>query len=82
MEIIKAVVPNWKGFGLYLDFDNVGTYLDTIDKRNTDPADCCQDMFKHWLNGNGIKASWSNVIKILKAIGLKVLAQEVEQIVQ
>ena len=81
VEIIKAVTPDWKGFGLHLNFDSVGRDLDTIDKRNKDPADCCKEMFQHWLKGNGIEATWSNVIEILDAIGLKVLAKDVKTII-
>ena len=80
VEIMKAVTPYWKAFGQLLDFDAVGRDLDTIDRRNRDPADSCNDMFQHWLKGNGIPATWSNVIDILDTIGLKVLAKDVEAI--
>ena len=80
VEIMKAVTPYWKAFGQLLDFDAVGRDLDTIDRRNRDPADSCNDMFQHWLKGNGIPASWSNVIDILDTIGLKVLAKDVKAI--
>lgn len=78
---MKAVTPNWTAFGQLLDFDSVGRDLDIIEKRNKDPADCCKDMFQHWLKGNGIEATWSNVIETLDGIGLKVLAKDVRTIV-
>ncbi len=82
VEIIKAVTPNWIAFGLHLDFDPVGCDLETIEKRNNkDPADSCKDMFQHWLKGNGVKATWDNVIEFLDAVGLKVLANDVRAII-
>ena len=81
VEIMKAVTPNWKAFGQLLDFDSVGRDLDTIDRRNRDPADSCNEMFQRWLDGNGIPATWSNVIDILDTIGLKVIAKDVKAII-
>lgn len=82
VEIIKAVTPNWTAFGQHLDFDPVGRDLDTIEKRNNkDPAESCKDMFQHWLNGNGVDATWDNVIDFLDAVGLRVLAKDVKAII-
>ena len=77
----RSVTPKWTEFGQLLDFDIVGCHLDTIDRRNRDPAESCKQMFQHWLDGNGIKASWSSVIDTLDAIELKILAKEVKAIV-
>ena len=81
MEIVKEVTPYWMRFGQLLDFDSVGRQLDTIDKKHKDPADSCNEMFRHWLNGNGVEATWSKVIDILEAIDLKNLAKEVKAII-
>ena len=81
MEIIKEVTPYWTRFGQLLDFDSVGRKIDTIDKKHKDPADGCNEMFRHWLDGNGVKATWLKVIDILETIDLKNIAKEVKAII-
>ena len=80
VEIINKVAPNWKTFGVHLEFDRDGSMLDLIEKRNfRDPIDCCRDMFQYWLKGNGVKPlSWSTVTSILRSVGLAVLAKDLE----
>ena len=46
-----------------------------------DPEACCREMFKHWLNGNGVKpCSWRKLIELFEDCDFDVLAEQVNSI--
>ena len=81
VKIIKRVAPYWRKLGALLDFDEDGTQLDTIEQKwRGDPEDCCQNMFQHWVKGNGVRpCSWSRLIKLLEDNDQQSLSEEVRE---
>ena len=80
IHIINRLAPCWHRLGALLDFDERGTQLDTIEKTHpTDPKTCCQAMFQHWMNGNGVKpCSWRTLIELLQDCDQQALAEEIQ----
>ena len=83
VKIIETVAKDWRKVGCQLNFDRVGNQLDIIEKQKLkDPVACCEAMFQHWLNGNGVKpTTWKTLIDILTDCEHVVLAQQVERAV-
>ena len=78
VEIVSSVAPKWKDVGIFLDFDDTGQCLDTIESGyEKDPVACCQAMFQHWLKGNGEEQTWEKLVEILKDSKLGILADRV-----
>jgi len=70
VNVIKSLAPQWKQFGLCLDFDHTGQQLDLIEAEHAHESHrvvaCCQEMFRHWLEGNGVQpVTWRTLIKLL-----------------
>ena len=76
IRIIETVTPKWQKFGDQLEFDRSGTKLAVIKATHlTDPEACCRDMFRHWLDGNGVRpCSWRKLIELLEDCDLDDLA--------
>ena len=55
IEIIKSLSPDWKTFGVLLNFDDLGSHLSLIEAQHgqTNPLACCRTMMIHWIAGNG-----------------------------
>ena len=79
IKIIETVAPKWQQLGDQMEFDERGSQLDLIrSKHPNDPVECCREMFKHWLNGNGVKScSWRELIELLRDYDFEALAEEV-----
>ena len=68
IEIIKLLSPDWKAFGVLLNFDDLGAQLSLIEAQHgwTNPRACCRDMMIHWLSGNGEQpTSWRTLLDLL-----------------
>ena len=83
VKIVETVAKDWRKVGCQLNFDRVGNQLDIIERqKSNNPVACCEAMFQHWLNGNGVKpVTWRTLIDILKDCEHVVLAQQVERAV-
>jgi len=83
VRIIETVAKDWRKVGCQLNFDRAGNQLDIIEQqKSNNPVACCEAMFQHWLNGNGVKPiTWNKLIDILKDCEHVVLAQQVERAV-
>jgi len=81
VKIIETVAKDWRKVGCQLNFDRVGNQLDIIEREKLkDPVACCEAMFQHWLNGNGVKpTTWNKLIDILTDCQHVVLAQQVKR---
>ena len=66
---------------MLLDFDRTGRYLGLIaTKGRDDPETCCESVFQHWLEGNGVQpATWGTLIRLLEDCQCNVIAQEVKE---
>ena len=82
VKIVETVAPKWQRLGDQLEFDERGSQLDLIKaKYPNDPVECCREMFKHWLNGNGVRpCSWRKLIQLLKDCDFEVLAEDVNSV--
>ena len=80
IKIINRVAPFWHELGFLMNFDKSGTEINTIDQKyRGDPKDCCQAMFQHWLNGNGVKpCSWRKLIESIDDCEQEALAKEIQ----
>ena len=80
IEVIKSVAPFWKDVGYFLDFDEYGSYVDSIEKKcSHNPDECCTEMLKQWLQGKASrKPTWKDLIDILKDCELNTVADELE----
>ena len=80
VNIIETVTPVWKRLGYLLDFDPDGQKLDVIEASHIvqGPLVCCEEMFKHWLAGNGQPATWGTLIELLGDCGKSQLAEQIK----
>ncbi|CAI8021430.1 hypothetical protein GBAR_LOCUS12713 [Geodia barretti] len=65
IEIIKSLAPDWKSFGVHLNFDDMGSQLSLIEAQHG-PQSCCRDMMIHWLLGNGEGPTWRTLLALLE----------------
>ena len=82
IKIISTVASGWPKLGDQLEFDEVGSKLNTIETKNRgDPEACCREMFQHWLMGNGVRpCSWRKLIELLEDCDFEVLAGQVNAV--
>ncbi|CAI8021431.1 hypothetical protein GBAR_LOCUS12714 [Geodia barretti] len=69
IEIIKSLAPDWKSFGVHLNFDDMGSQLSLIEAQHgqSNPQSCCRDMVIHWLLGNGEgPTTWRTLLALLE----------------
>jgi hypothetical protein len=69
IEIIKSLAPEWKPFGVHLNFDDMGSQLSLIEAQHgqSNPQSCCRDMVIHWLLGNGEgPTTWRTLLALLE----------------
>ena len=83
VNIIESLAPQWKQFGVYLDFDDTGRHLDLIETKHAHKSHCvvacCQDMFTHWLEGNGVQpVTWQTLIELLDHCNKLFLVEQIE----
>ena len=80
VNIIEYLAPQWKQFGLCLDFDRTGRQLDLIEAEQSHRAvACCREMFKHWLEGNGVQpVTWRTLIELLDHCNERFLVEQIK----
>ena len=80
VQIIRHLAPEWKDFGIYLDFDPDGRTLDLIEveQKMNGPVACCRAMFQHWLAGNGVPATWDTLMELLQDAEQSHLAEQIK----
>ena len=82
LRIIKSLAPDWKAFGVYLNFDATGSQLSLIEAQHGrhNPQTCCSDMMIHWLQGNGQQpATWRTLLALLEDGERANLAEQIRQ---
>ena len=82
VQIIRHLAPEWKDFGIYLDFDPDGRTLDLIEaeQKINGPVACCRAMFQHWLAGNGAPATWDTLMELLQDAEQSHLAEQIKAV--
>ena len=78
--VLKKVAAKWYFLGLELQLQ-----VDTLDQIKVDyrhAQECCLEMMKWWINGNGKKPiSWSTIQECLRHIDFNDLADQLQEIV-
>ena len=83
VKIIESVASEWRKVCTLLEFDAFGHQLKIIAIGERDrPEECCQSMFQHWLEGNGVPATWSTLIGVLEDCELNSIVLEIKQALQ
>ena len=79
IKIINRIASYWRELGFLMNFDDNGTEINTIEKKHRgDPKECCQTMFQHWLNGNGVKPClWRKLIELIDDCDQETLAKQI-----
>ena len=82
IRIISTVASRWQELGDQLEFDELGSKLDTIETKNrSNPEACCREMFQLWLKGSGVRpCSWRKLIELLEDCDFEVLAGQVNAV--
>ena len=80
IHVIPSVAAKWYELGVVLLDPKYQNELNTIeaDTRN-DAATSCRKMFSKWLNTDEL-ASWDKLIKTLRIVQLKNVANDIEQL--
>ena len=80
IRIIGDLAPEWKDFGVSLNFDPDGRTVNLIEaeQKINGPVACCQAMFQHWLAGNGVPATWGTLIELLQDAEQSHLAEQIK----
>jgi len=84
VNVIESLAPQlMEQFGLCLDFDRTGKQLDLIEAEHAHEShrvvSCCQEMFKHWLEGNGVQpVTWRTLIGLLDHCNELFLVKQIE----
>ena len=79
VNIIDEVGAKYQMFGILLFDDKTGAYVRSLIKKHSwDCESINLDVVQDWLQGRGAKpVSWRTLTRILKAIKLTVLAQDI-----
>ena len=78
-HVIPLVTTKWYSLGLQLLDDEYQNELDTIEMNTTNDVETsCRKMFQKWLSTE-VLASWDLLIRALKAIHLKTVANDIEE---
>lgn len=60
--------------------DRTGTRVDAIRRAKlNDPVDTTKEIFRHWLQGEGIPATWDQLVKCLRHADLQVVADDIDK---
>ena len=79
VNIITEVSVKYQMFGILLLDDKTGAYVQGLIKKHREDSESINlDIVQEWLQGRGAKpVSWTTLTRILKAVQLTVLAQEI-----
>ena len=79
ISIIDEVGAEYQIFGILLLEDKTGAYVQSLIKNHPhDSKSINLDIVQEWLQGRGAKpVSWRTLTRILKAVKLTVLAQDI-----
>ena len=79
VEIMKTIAPKWKDFCILMDFDANGNKMMLIEaEQKGSPVECCQEMFRHWLAGNGKPATWGSLLELLEDCEQSYLVKQIK----
>ena len=74
--VVPHVMSDWHNFGMHMEIDD--QELDIIEKESSSEQECCQNLFKCWLQGKGKQpASWQTLFAVLRQVGKEALVKRV-----
>ena len=79
IDIIDEVGDKYLKFGILLLKDKTGAHVEALVKKHREDCEKINmDIVRQWLQGRGaMPVSWKTLTKILKAVKLSVLAQDI-----
>ena len=80
LDVIAKIGPKYPAFGTFLLNDEDGSIIPSIEtKCREDPNRINREILSMWLQGHkDIPVTYTTLVRVLKKIGLSVLAQTVE----
>ena len=80
-SIAKEVGDKYRKFSVFLLEDgNAAVVKSLAVKCNNDPERINEEILDRWVTGQGGELSWGNMVRVLTTIGLKTLAEEMEEV--
>ena len=77
----KEVGDNYRKFGVFLLKDGNAAVVKALAvKHNNDPERINEEILDRWVTGQGGELSWGYLVQVLNTIGLKGIAEEVEEV--
>ena len=78
INIREMIGVGWRDFGTFILKDDGGSKMAILtEKYQSDAEKINHEIFSRWLRGEGKKRSWKKLIKVLKKIKKKTLADEI-----
>ena len=82
INIPNKIGADYSSFGISLLKDETGGHVKAIQKELRGvPVDITTRILNNWLEGKGVEVSWKSLVKVLNDIGLKTLAEEINETV-
>ena len=82
-NVVPLVATHWYELGLELLGETSFVLLDQIAKKDKlNHKDCCAKMLTKWQEDQSSNATWDQLIKAMKFIGLSSVASDLEQQIQ
>lgn len=80
LNIYDEISVSFTSFGIHMLRDRTGTKVDAIRRAKLgDPVDTTKEIFRQWLNGAGIPATWDQLVKTLRHADLQVVADDIDK---
>lgn len=79
-NIYDEISSSFMSFGIHMLKDRTGTKVDAMRRAKLgDPVDTTKEIFRHWLQGEGIPATWDQLVKSLRHADLQVVADDIDK---
>lgn len=83
INVIERIGTDYYTFGIQLLNDGSGAKVDAIVTECRENAEKINlEILKLWIKGRGEPLSWNSLIRVLRVIGLKTLAGDIEDSLQ
>ena len=80
INIPNEIGADYSSFGILLLKDEIGSHVKAIQEQFRGVAvDITMRILNNWLEGKGVEVSWKSLVKVLNDIGLKTLAEEINE---
>ena len=77
MSIIKEIGTNYEQFGVLILKDECGKKVEIVKHDEQKVARIITQILREWLEGTGLKPTWGTLLKVLNAMELNSLAENI-----